>query len=105
MYNSEWEEVKEILESTPEPTLEEISSVMGREIGESHEFGKSRHMLKSFIYDFKIRGYETRFSWSICPECRKVWNKRMTVFNNKLNSCYTHQIVKGGKPVEKGLTL
>ncbi len=101
MSEIDWEKAKEILDTMPEPSAQEVSYVIGKD-GGSHEFGKQSHNLKSYKHDFKIGKYEAQFYWSVCPECRKVWRKSLVVFNNQENVCYQKEIVKRGKPFEEG---
>lgn len=91
-----WERAKEILDAMPEPSGQETAHVKSRS-GGNHELGKQSHSLLSYEYEFKIGKYEAYFNWSVCPECKKVWYKTLTVFNNQDNVCYQKEIIKKGK--------
>lgn len=96
-----WENAKEILETTPEPTAQERLSATSFTAG-SHEFGRQVHNLICSKYDFKIGEFEAQFIWYICPKCNKILGKSFVVFNNKLNTSYTKDLVRKGKPIEEG---
>jgi len=78
----------------------EVGEEKGR--GSSHSLDRNTtHQLIDYELQLPtVMGYELIGSYNFCPICKKVRNKRLLLFNNKLNVVYEKWFVKHGQIVE-----
>jgi len=93
-----WDEAKRQLWEMREPSEQEVAYVEGNNDG-THEFGRNIHQLIKYTHIFYIGQFEGNYTWRVCPDCRKIINKYLVIFNNKENSSLTRELVKKGEPV------
>ena len=91
-----WDDAKEKLDVMSFPDDIKYKEVKS---GEHHTHKKERHDLVSYenLENLDILGYRLLAKYNYCPECAKVMNKVMTIFNNENSACYQHIFKLHGK--------
>lgn len=92
----DWEVVKADVEQMTFPN--EVGTEKSRT---SHSVDKNTtHELINYELTLPyVRGYELIGVYSFCPECKRILNESLLLFNNQFNSVYQKEFIKHGEIV------
>lgn len=67
----------------------------------NHSYGTNKeHQLKSYwLKAPPIEGFTCYGYYTYCPDCQKIWNKKLAIFNEQTNACHVKYFVKRGNSV------